>query len=147
MACHPCDQSVAQDALRLDLWRCNSCRKYQVVNSHAPAVSFGQDEGGDAGHHIVRARWDESEGFAQDGSTTHGEVVIVLHDGGPSALHFVGKVADGERQCAVGRHVSCAGPVKLVAEAGGVAQWEGHAVADGQRMDAGLPVLAQVEKG
>ena len=41
MVCRPDDQSVAQDALRPDLWRCNLCRNCPVMNGHMPAVSFG----------------------------------------------------------------------------------------------------------
>jgi hypothetical protein len=36
----PCDRSVAQDALRSDLWRVNLCRNCQVMNPHIPLVPF-----------------------------------------------------------------------------------------------------------
>ena len=48
MVCRPDDQSVAQDALRPDLWRCNLCRNCPVMNSHIPAVSFGNQSNTDA---------------------------------------------------------------------------------------------------
>ena len=48
MVCQPCDQSVAQDALRPDLWRCNLCRNCRVMNSHIPAVSSGNQSNTDA---------------------------------------------------------------------------------------------------
>ena len=47
MVCQPCDQSVAQDALRPDLWRCNLSRNCRVMNSHLPAVSFGNQSNTD----------------------------------------------------------------------------------------------------
>ena len=36
-----CDRSVAQDALRPDLWRCNLCRNCPVMNSHMPLATVG----------------------------------------------------------------------------------------------------------
>ena len=48
MVREPCDQSIAQDALRPDLWRCNLCRNCQVMNNHIPAVSFGNQSSTDA---------------------------------------------------------------------------------------------------
>ena len=48
MVCQPCDQSIAQDALRPDLWRCNLCRNCQVMNTHIPAISFGCQSNTDA---------------------------------------------------------------------------------------------------
>ena len=47
LVCQPCDQSVSQDALRPDLWRCNLCRNCPVMNSHMPAVSFGHQSNTD----------------------------------------------------------------------------------------------------
>ena len=38
--CQPCDQSIAQDAMRKELWRCHLCRNYTLMNSHMPVVSF-----------------------------------------------------------------------------------------------------------
>ncbi len=40
MVCQPCDQSVAQDGMRPDLWRVNLCRNCRLMNSHMPAVSL-----------------------------------------------------------------------------------------------------------
>ena len=40
MVCQPCDQSVAQDGIRPDLWRVNLCRNCRLMNSHMPAVSL-----------------------------------------------------------------------------------------------------------
>ena len=40
LVCEPCDRSVAQDALRSDLWRVNLCRNCQVMNPHIPLVPF-----------------------------------------------------------------------------------------------------------
>jgi len=48
MACEPCDQSIAQDAMRPDLWRCNMCRNCPLMNSHMPAVSVGAQSNSDA---------------------------------------------------------------------------------------------------
>ena len=42
LVCQPCGQSVAQDALRPDLWRCNLRRNCRAMNSHLPAASFGR---------------------------------------------------------------------------------------------------------
>ena len=36
----PCEQSIAQDEMRKDLWRCHLCRNYPLMNSHMPPVSF-----------------------------------------------------------------------------------------------------------
>ena len=44
----PCDQSIAQDALRGDLWRCNLCRNCGLMNSHIPAVTVGTQSNSDA---------------------------------------------------------------------------------------------------
>lgn len=48
LVCQPCEQSIAQDALRPDLWRCNLCRKCKHMNTHMPAVSFGNQSNTDA---------------------------------------------------------------------------------------------------
>ena len=48
LVCEPCDQSVAQDALRPDLWRCNLCRKCPLMNSHMPAAGLGSQSNTDA---------------------------------------------------------------------------------------------------
>ena len=40
VVCQPCDQSIAQDAMRKELWRCHLCRNYTLMNCHIPAVSF-----------------------------------------------------------------------------------------------------------
>ena len=34
----PCEQSVAQDEMRKDLWRCNLVRNCNLMNNHSPAV-------------------------------------------------------------------------------------------------------------
>ena len=39
LVCEPCDRSVAQDAMRPELWRVNLCRNCQVVNPHMPLVT------------------------------------------------------------------------------------------------------------
>ena len=39
LVCSPCDRSVAQDALRPDLWRVNLCRNCQLMNPHIPIAS------------------------------------------------------------------------------------------------------------
>ena len=44
----PCEQSVAQDALRSDLWRCNLCRNDRLVNNHMPVVSVALQSNNDA---------------------------------------------------------------------------------------------------
>ena len=48
VVCEPCDRSVAQDALRPDLWRCNLCRNCPVMNSHMPAATVGGQSNTDA---------------------------------------------------------------------------------------------------
>ena len=48
LVCEPCEQSVAQDALRPDLWRCNLCRNCPLMNSHAPVVGVGLQSNSDA---------------------------------------------------------------------------------------------------
>ena len=48
LICDPCEQSVGQDALRSDLWRCNLCRNCNLMNSHIPAVSLGAQSNTDA---------------------------------------------------------------------------------------------------
>ena len=40
IVCQPCDQSIAQDAMRQELWRCHLCRNFALMNSHMPVVSF-----------------------------------------------------------------------------------------------------------
>ena len=42
------EQSIAQDPLRMDLWRCHLSRNCQVMNSHMPVVSFGHQSNTDA---------------------------------------------------------------------------------------------------
>ena len=44
----PSDQSIAQDALRSDLWRCNLCRNCGLMNSHMPAGTIGGQSNSDA---------------------------------------------------------------------------------------------------
>jgi hypothetical protein len=44
----PCEQSVAQDALRSDLWRCNLCRNDRLANNHMPVVSVALQSNNDA---------------------------------------------------------------------------------------------------
>ena len=48
LVCDPCERSVAQDALRSDLWRVNLCRNCQVMNPHMPLVPFGIQSNSDA---------------------------------------------------------------------------------------------------
>ena len=48
MVCMPSDRSIAQDALRPDLWRCNLCRNCYLMNSHMPAVTVGGQSNSDA---------------------------------------------------------------------------------------------------
>ena len=47
LVCEPCDRSVAQDALRPDLWRINLCRNCQVTNPHLPLVPFAMQSNSD----------------------------------------------------------------------------------------------------
>ena len=44
----PCDRSVAQDALRPDLWRVNLCRNCQLINPHMPLVTCALQSNTDA---------------------------------------------------------------------------------------------------
>ena len=44
----PCEQSVAQDALRPDLWRVGLCRNCQLMNCHMPLASVGTQSNTDA---------------------------------------------------------------------------------------------------
>ena len=48
LVCEPCDQSVAQDPLKQDLWRTNLCRNCQVTNAHIPVASLGAQSNTDA---------------------------------------------------------------------------------------------------
>ena len=48
LVCQPCDQSIGQDALRPELWRCNLLRNCRAMNSHMPVVSFGLQSNSDA---------------------------------------------------------------------------------------------------
>ena len=48
------DQSVAQDALRPDLWRCHLRRNCPLMNSHMPPVSFGLQSNSDAQAVVTR---------------------------------------------------------------------------------------------
>ena len=48
LVCEPCDRSVAQDALRPDLWRVNLCRNCPVTNPHMPLVPFAMQSNSDS---------------------------------------------------------------------------------------------------
>jgi hypothetical protein len=48
LVCEPCEQSVAQDALRPDLWRCNLRRNCPLMNSHSPVVGLALQSNSDA---------------------------------------------------------------------------------------------------
>ena len=54
----PCEQSIAQDEMRKDLWRCHLCRNYPLMNSHMPAVSFF-NQGNTDGQPVVTKRQGE----------------------------------------------------------------------------------------
>ena len=41
-------QSISQDPLRMDLWRCHLSRNCRLMNSHMPVVSFGDQSNTDA---------------------------------------------------------------------------------------------------
>ena len=43
----PPKQSIAQDPLRPDLWRCNLCRNCPLMNSHMPPVTLGGQSNND----------------------------------------------------------------------------------------------------
>ena len=47
MICEPCNQSVSQDAMRSDLWRVSLCRNCQLMNSHMPLVTVGEQSNTD----------------------------------------------------------------------------------------------------
>jgi len=55
----PCDRSVAQDALRPELWRVNLCRNCQVMNPHIPLVSFANQSNSDATPVVTRHQAEE----------------------------------------------------------------------------------------
>ena len=118
-----------------------------LVDHHVVVIAQRQDQRGDAGHHLVGARRRETEDLAEDVTPPNCQVVVVLHDGGPAAFQQPANMVDGGGQRAMGREVAGARPVEFVAEAGGVGQGEGHAVADGQRVNVSLPVLANVKEG
>ena len=44
----PCEQYIAQGAMRQDLWRCSLCRNYTLMTSHMPPVSFFSQSNTDA---------------------------------------------------------------------------------------------------
>ena len=50
----PMEQSVAQDALRPELWRCNLCRNCPLMNSHIPMVTIGTQSNTDAAGVVTR---------------------------------------------------------------------------------------------
>ena len=50
--CQLSDQSIAQDAMRKEFWRCHLCRYFALINSHMPVVSFINKANTD-GHPIV----------------------------------------------------------------------------------------------
>ena len=65
MVCQPGDQSVAQDALSPDLRRCNLCRNCGVMNSHIPAVSFGNQSNTDSQAIATKQKLGEAAGAMQ----------------------------------------------------------------------------------
>jgi hypothetical protein len=48
MVLEPSDRSVAQDAMRPDLWRVNLCRNCQCTNPHMPLVPFAMQSNSDS---------------------------------------------------------------------------------------------------
>ena len=50
----PMEQSVAQDALRPELWRCNLCRNCPLMNSHIPMATIGTQSNTDAAGVVTR---------------------------------------------------------------------------------------------
>ena len=48
LVCQPCATSVAQGALRPDLWRVNLCRNGQVTNPHTPLANAALQSNTDA---------------------------------------------------------------------------------------------------
>ena len=73
-----------------------------LVHHHVVVIVQRQDQRGDAGHHLVGARRREAEGLAEDVSPTNRQVVIVLHDGGPTAFQQPANMLDGGGKRAVG---------------------------------------------
>ena len=72
-----------------------------LVHHHFFVIAQRQDQRGDAGHHFVGARWREAEGLAEDVPSSDGQVVVVLHDGGPAAFYQPADVVHGGRKRAV----------------------------------------------
>ena len=54
LVCQPCEQSVAQDALRPDLWRVNLCRNCQLMNPHMPVPTIALQSNTDATPVVTR---------------------------------------------------------------------------------------------
>ena len=54
LVCQPCDRSVAQDALRPDLWRVSLCRNCQLMNPHMPIPTLVLQSNTDATPVVTR---------------------------------------------------------------------------------------------
>ena len=50
----PCDRSVAQDAIRPDLWRVNLCRNCQLTNPHMPLATVAMQSNTDSTPVVTR---------------------------------------------------------------------------------------------
>ena len=66
----PDDQSISQDALRCELWRCNLCRNCPVMNSHSPVVALGLQSNSDAQPVVTR---NQAEMYCCKYVTKHGK--------------------------------------------------------------------------
>jgi hypothetical protein len=105
-----------------------------------------QPQRGERSDHRIGARDLEVQTLAEHGARLQRQRPVARHDGGPSAVHHPAHVLDGEGQGAPRGQVTGARPVKFRAEAGlPVLQGQRQAVADRQRMQALLPVLAHVQ--
>ena len=54
LVCQPCDRSIAQDALRPDLWRVSLCRNCQLMNPHMPIPTLVPQSNTDATPVVTR---------------------------------------------------------------------------------------------
>ena len=96
LVCQPCEQSVAQDPLRPDLWRCNLSRNCPVMNTHIPCVSFANQSNTDAQPIATK---EQAELYCAKYCTKHHKT-----SGARSALYDVMDIMKGKDDVAQGKH-------------------------------------------
>jgi hypothetical protein len=131
LVCEPCEQSIAQDPLRTDLWRCHLCRNDGLMNSHMPAVTFGLQSNNDAQpvatkhqaemycckycakhHKRLGTRsslydiLDDLEGKDANAKAKHGEDFQAAKLGGKLHRTFMGEIGEEMCQAEVAHHAN-----------------------------------------